>query len=244
MENSVRFAIFGDIHGNYEALDAVLNDCLSCEVDNYICLGDMVGYGANPDQCVERIRTIGALAVCGNHDHAVIGAQNLSYFNAHARDAVIWTAKQLSQESKNWIRSLSLVEHLPDFSVVHGSLHSPELFNYVQTIKDADYNFRQMDKPLLFLGHSHYPLAFFDTSPMTYTLDPVIPLDLSVKTVVNAGSVGQPRDEDPRACFVIYDSDAALVELRRVEYDIDSAANKIIEAGLPQTLALRLTLGK
>ncbi|MCD7896787.1 MAG: metallophosphatase family protein [Planctomycetaceae bacterium] len=240
----MRFAIFGDIHGNLEALEAVLAECGNHDVDQYLCLGDIVGYGANPNECVERIRSVGALAVCGNHDHAVIGAQNLNYFNAHARDAVIWTAKQLSTESKQWLRGLSLVEHLPDFSIVHGSLHSPELFNYVQTIKDADYNFRQMDRPLLFLGHSHYPLAFFDTAPMTYTLDPVIPLDLSVKTVVNAGSVGQPRDEDPRLCFVIYDDEASLVELLRVEYDIETAARKILEAGLPQTLALRLTLGK
>ncbi len=240
----MRFAIFGDIHGNYEALEAVLAECAGCNIDNYLCLGDIVGYGANPNECVEKIREIGALSVCGNHDHAVIGAQNLNYFNAHARDAVIWTAKQLSPESKQWLKGLSLVEHLPDFSIVHGSLHSPELFNYVQTIKDADYNFRQMDRPLLFLGHSHYPLAFFDTAPMTYTLDPVIPLDLSVKTVVNAGSVGQPRDEDPRSCFVVYDDATSLVELIRVEYDIETAARKIFEAGLPQTLALRLTLGK
>lgn len=240
----MRFAIFGDIHGNLEALEAVLAECAGCVIDAYLCLGDIVGYGANPESCVNRIRGIGALAVCGNHDHAVIGAQNLSYFNVHARDAVMWTSQQLSNESKSWLRSLSLVEHLPDFSIVHGSLHSPELFNYVQTIKDADYNFRQMDKPLLFLGHSHYPLAFFDTTPMTYTLDPIIPLDLSVKTVINVGSVGQPRDEDPRACFAIYDSGATLVELRRVEYDIEAAARKILDAGLPQTLALRLNLGK
>ena len=240
----MRFAIFGDIHGNLEALDSVLTDCTSCEVDQYLCLGDIVGYGANPDECVGRIRTLGALAVCGNHDHAVIGAQNLNYFNAHARDAVVWTAKRLTQDSKDWLRALSLVEHLPEFSIVHGSLHAPEMFNYVQTIKDADYNFRQMDKPLLFLGHSHYPLAFFDTSPMTYTLDPIIPLDLSVKTVVNVGSVGQPRDEDPRACYAIFDSEANIIELRRVEYDIESAAQKILNPGLPQTLALRLTMGK
>lgn len=240
----MRFAIFGDIHGNLEALDSVLEECDKCSIDHYLCLGDIVGYGANPEECVERVRSIGSLAVCGNHDHAVVGAQNLNYFNAHARDAVIWTSQHLSASSKSWLRSLSLVEHLPDFSIVHGSLHSPELFNYVQTIKDADYNFRQMDRPLLFLGHSHYPLAFFDTAPMTYTLDPVIPLDLSVKTVVNVGSVGQPRDEDPRSCFAIYDSEAGLIELRRVDYDIEATARKIIAAGLPQTLALRLTLGK
>ena len=240
----MRFAIFGDIHGNLEALDATLAECAKREIDCYLCLGDIVGYGANPNECVERIRAIGALSVCGNHDHAVVGAQNLNYFNSHAKDAVIWTAKQLSDGSKRWLKSLSLVEHLPNFSIVHGSLHFPELFNYVQTIKDADCNFRQMDRPLLFLGHSHYPLAFFDTVPMTYTLDPVIPLDHSIKTVVNAGSIGQPRDEDSRSCFVVYDDRASLIELLRVEYDIETASRKIVEAGLPQTLALRLTLGK
>jgi diadenosine tetraphosphatase ApaH/serine/threonine PP2A family protein phosphatase len=240
----VKFAVFGDIHGNLEALDAVLAECESREIDHYLCLGDIVGYGANPDECVERVRALGAPAVCGNHDHAVIGAQNLNYFNSHAKEAVIWTTGQLSESSKKWLKSLPLVQHLPDFSLVHGSLHSPEIFNYVQTIKDADYNFRQMDRPLLFLGHSHYPLAFFDTSPMTYTLDPTIPLDLSVKTVINVGSVGQPRDENPRSCFAIYDTEAAKVELIRVEYDVDAAAEKITAAGLPPTLALRLSVGK
>ncbi|MDR1534280.1 MAG: metallophosphatase family protein [Planctomycetota bacterium] len=240
----MKFAVLGDIHGNLEALDAVLAVCEASRVDCYLCLGDIVGYGANPNECVDRIREIGALVVCGNHDHAVIGAQNLSYFNSHAKEAVIWTARQLTDASKQWLKTLPLVQHLPDFSLVHGSLQSPELFNYVQTIKDADYNFRQMDRPLLFLGHSHYPLAFFDTNPMTYTLDPVIPLDFSIKTVINIGSVGQPRDENPRSCFAVYDTGASKVELIRVEYDIDTAADKIAAAGLPQTLALRLALGK
>lgn len=240
----MRFAVFGDIHGNLEALEAVLAECSRRSIDQYLCLGDIVGYGANPEDCVRRVREVGALCVCGNHDHAVIGAQDLSYFNVHARDAVIWTSKHLSDATKEWLKGLSLVEHLAGFSIVHGSLHSPELFNYVQTIKDADYNFRQMDRPLLFLGHSHYPLAFFDTAPMTYTLDPTIPLDPSVKTVVNVGSVGQPRDEDPRSCFAVYDDSKALVELIRVEYDIEKAADKILRAKLPQTLALRLSLGK
>jgi diadenosine tetraphosphatase ApaH/serine/threonine PP2A family protein phosphatase len=240
----VKIAIFGDIHGNLEALEAVLAECRSIGIDLYLCLGDVVGYGANPNECVELVRSLGALVVCGNHDHAVIGAQNLNYFNAHAKEAAIWTARQLSDDSKQWLKSLSLVAHLPDFSIIHGSLHSPELFNYVQTIKDADYNFRQMDTPLMFLGHSHYPLAFFDTTPMTYTLDPVIPLDPGIKTVINAGSVGQPRDENPRSCFAVYDTAAAKVELVRVEYDIDKAAEKILAAGLPQSLALRLSLGK
>jgi predicted phosphodiesterase len=240
----VRFAVIGDIHGNLEALEAVLSECESRDVDQFFCLGDIVGYGANPNECLKLIREIGALCVCGNHDHAVIGAQNLNYFNSHAREAVIWTARQLTDESKRWLKSLSLVQHLPDFSLVHGSLQSPELFNYVQTIKDAEYNFRQMDRPLLFLGHSHYPLACFDTSPMTYTLDPIIPLDLSVKTVINIGSVGQPRDENPCSCFAVYEVEECKVELVRVKYDVEKAAGKILAAGLPQTLAMRLPLGK
>ena len=240
----MRFAIFGDVHGNLESLEMVVDAARRLSVDTFVCLGDTVGYGANPNECVCLVRDIGALTVAGNHDHAVLGGQNLNYFNHHARDAILWTRNHLSDESRAWLAGLSLVEHLEAFSVVNGSLQSPEAFNYVQTLKDAELNFRLMETNLLFLGHSHYPLAFFHTTPPTYTVDPIIPLNPSLKTIVNVGSVGQPRDEDPRASFAVYDTVSGMVEIHRVEYQVERAVEKILRAGLPQALAMRLALGK
>jgi diadenosine tetraphosphatase ApaH/serine/threonine PP2A family protein phosphatase len=240
----LRFAIFGDIHGNLEALTTVFAAIENIGVDEYICMGDIVGYGANPEECINLVRGVGALTIAGNHDHAAIGCLDVAYFNQYAREAAYWTRDHLSDDSKKWLRDLPFTENLPQFSVVHGSLQAPELFNYVQTIKDAEFNFRLMDRPLLFLGHSHQPLAFFNTDPMTYTMDLEIPLDHEVKSIVNVGSVGQPRDEDPRSAFCIYDDEKSEAAIHRVEYDIETAAGKIIEAGLPQALALRLSLGK
>lgn len=240
----MRYAIFGDIHGNLEAMTAVREAMAGLAVDEYLCLGDVVGYGANPEECLRLVRELGALTIAGNHDHAAIGMLDITYFNQYAHDAALWTRGQLSEDSRAWLAERPFVAHLEGFSIVHGSLQAPELFNYVQTIKDAEFNFRLMDKPLLFLGHSHQPLAFFDTDPMTYTLEPQIPIDSAVKTIVNVGSIGQPRDEDPRAAFCVYDEEKGEATIHRVEYDIKAAADKIVAAGLPQALALRLSLGK
>ncbi|MBN2713179.1 MAG: metallophosphoesterase family protein [Planctomycetes bacterium] len=240
----MKFGIFGDIHGNLEALDVCVGKMKELGVDHYLCMGDIVGYGANPEECVQIVRDLNAITISGNHDHAVIGCLDIAYFNQYARQAAIWTREHLSDTSKDWLRTRSFVEHMDKFVIVHGSLQAPELFNYVQTVKDAELNFRIMDKNLMFLGHSHQPLAFFNTDPMTYTLDNVIPLDEDVKSIVNVGSVGQPRDEDPRSSFCVYDDEANEAVIYRMEYDIEKTAQKILDAGLPQALALRLSLGK
>jgi len=240
----MRFGIFGDVHGNLEALEAVLSAMKDLEVDEYLCLGDIVGYGANPEECVQRVRGLGALAIAGNHDHAAIGAQNLANFNRQARDAMLWTRDHISAGTRDWLRSLSLVECLDGFTIVHGSMHYPEAFNYVQTTRDAQHNFERMPQPLLFLGHSHFPFAFFNTDPMTYTLDEVVPVNPSLWTVVNVGSVGQPRDEDPRAGFTVYDNRTGEARLHRTSYPVDQTMEKIMKAGLPHESALRLEKGR
>lgn len=240
----MRYAFFGDIHGNLEALTEVLAAVDAVGVDELFCMGDIVGYGANPEECLQIIRDRGVRTVAGNHDHAAIGRLDISYFNQFARKAAIWTQQRLSDEAKAWIYELPLLIETERFTLVHGSLHAPELFNYVQTMRDAEYNFDACKTPLLFLGHSHQPLAFFNTQPMTYTLDEEIPVDTPVKMIVNVGSVGQPRDEDPRSCFAVYDSEEALVTLHRVAYDIETVVEKILRADLPEPLALRLRLGK
>ena len=240
----MRYGIFGDIHGNFDALQGALRTMEKEGVDEYVCLGDIVGYGAEPRECVDRIREMGCMCLAGNHDHAAIGKLDVDFFNLYAREAAVWTRANLPPEDRDFLANLGFVEHLPGFAVVHGSLHGPEMFNYISTIFDADLSFDALDKPLLFYGHTHIPLTFFDTKPMTYTMDAEIPVGDGTRTLVNVGSVGQPRDEDSRACFAIYDDTTGLVRITRVEYDVHKAAQKIIAAGLPEALAIRLEMGK
>lgn len=243
----MRYAFLGDIHGNTEALEAVLGVIHAESIDKIVCLGDVVGYGAEPVKCVELIRGLNCDVIAGNHDWAAVGKVSIDCFNAYAKAAALWTREQLSQEHKDWILSLPLVLTYPDCAVAHGTFHQPEAFNYIQTVFDAQQSFEALKKlgaRLGFLGHSHVPVGFFDTDPITYTLDGDIPLDEDLAIMVNAGSVGQPRDENNKASFAILDTTTRQVSVRRIEYDIDAAANKIRRAGLPEILAARLYQGK
>lgn len=240
----MRYALISDIHGNLEALTAVLAQIAQQSCARLLCLGDVIGYGANPEECAALIRDQADVCIMGNHEAAVGGTLSIDYFTPYARTAALWTRKNISDETLNWIQKLPLGGKMENFTLVHGSLFQPEMFNYVQTIADAEYNFTTMDTPILFLGHSHQPLAFFNTNPLTYTLGPHIEVNFQEKNIINIGSVGQPRDENPCAAFVVYDSETALAELHRVPYDVQSAAEKIINAGLPEALAIRLSAGR
>lgn len=240
----MRYGIFGDIHGNYDALETVLFHLERERVDQLICTGDVVGYGAEPRRCIQKIRELGCLCLAGNHDHAAINLLDIEFFNIYAKRAAQWTRAVLEEEEKRWLAGLPFVVHFAGFAVVHGSAHTPEIFNYIQAIFDAELSFKALDQQVLFYGHTHIPLTFFDTVPMTYTMDQDLQVDNNGKTLVNVGSVGQPRDEDPRAAFCIFDDEAWIAQIYRVEYDFRSAGRKIIDAGLPEALAIRLELGK
>lgn len=240
----MRYAIFGDIHGNFDALESVLKSIETESVDLMICTGDVVGYGAEPSRCIDALTKRHCLCLAGNHDHAASDKMEIEFFNIYAKQAAQWTRAQLSAQEKKYLAGLPFVFHFEEMSVVHASAHSPEVFNYIQTIFDAELSFECLDKPVLFYGHTHIPLAFFDTVPMTYTMDQEIQVNPDGKTLVNVGSVGQPRDEDARSSFAIYDTKTQMVNIRRVNYDVKSAGKKIINAGLPEALAIRLELGK
>jgi diadenosine tetraphosphatase ApaH/serine/threonine PP2A family protein phosphatase len=240
----LRYAIFGDIHGNYDALETVLEFLDGQAIDVYLCTGDIVGYGAEPSRCISAVQERCIVCLAGNHDHAACGKLDTEYFNIFARQVANWTYHNLSETERKWLADLPFICHFEDFTLAHGSAHSPEVFNYITTIFDAELSFECLDKPVLFYGHTHIPLAFFDTVPMTYTMDQEIVINQEGKTLVNVGSVGQPRDEDPRASFAIYDSDEDKVYLHRLPYDVRAAGRKIMEAGLPEALAIRLELGK
>ncbi|MCI0652046.1 MAG: metallophosphatase family protein [Planctomycetes bacterium] len=240
----VRYAIVSDVHGNKEALDAVIERIGTLDCDEIICLGDIVGYGAEPGYCVERIREISKVVVAGNHDYAALGKINIDYFNAHARRATLWTREKLTPEQLQYLNDLPLVVNMGSFTVVHGSLESPELFDYIQTSYDAFLTMQKMQNSLCFIGHSHVPIAFLLKDVITFSLEPEVLLAGLAKVIVNVGSVGQPRDNNPLASFAVYDVKEARVDIHRIPYDIEKSAEKILEAGLPEFLAERLMVGR
>jgi diadenosine tetraphosphatase ApaH/serine/threonine PP2A family protein phosphatase len=243
----MKYGILGDIHANLTALDTVLAALRRDGAEVFVSVGDVVGYGAAPRECISRLREIGAHVVLGNHDAAAIGRLDMIYFNQYAKEAVLWTQRVLTKDDRDWLGALPLTRHLDHCSVAHGTLHRPELFDYIQTTDDADPSLDIMPLPVCFVGHSHVPVTLLrlrdDPTRTAYTPDPEIDLGDVLRALVNVGSVGQPRDEDPRTAYALFDTDLNRVAIRRLEYDIDREAQRIRGAGLPRMLADRLYLG-
>jgi len=243
----MRYAVVGDIHSNWDAFDAVLKDMEGEDVGARVCVGDIVGYGADPGKCMGAVREQGFLCVAGNHDLAAIARLDVGYFNNHAREAVLWTRQHLSIANAEFIGGLDLTAVVDDLIVSHGTVQNPEQFGYIETVFAAQVSFHAMTTRIAFLGHSHVPIAFLESEgqdSVTYTQSTEIDLRHAPKAIVNVGSVGQPRDDDPRACYAVYDSDTQSVQLKRIEYDIERAQARIRKAGLPDVLAARLALGR
>ena len=240
----MKYALVSDIHANLEAFTACLKVIEEERCDKIVCLGDIVGYGANPRECIKMVREYGMATIAGNHDFACIGKTNINYFNSYAKESTLWTRKVTTEEDKEFLNSLPLVDYHDDFTVVHGTLYSPELFDYIQTTYDAYLSLQLLENQVCFLGHSHVPITFFQGEMISYTLHPEITLEDGVRALVNIGSIGQPRDDNPRASFAIYDTEARKIKVHRVEYDVETAAEKIRKAGLPAPLAERLKYGR
>ncbi len=241
----MRVALLADIHGNLEALLAVLDAVSRAEADVVLCLGDVVGYGAEPRECIEELRSRNICGVAGNHDFAVSGKCDLDYFNAEARESVLWTRSRLSGEDLEFLGGLPLVYEGPMFSAAHGSFAAPEAFDYVLTPLDARVSFGSLGRPWGFFGHSHIPVSFvLNGDEIRASEEDLISLPPGAAALVNVGSVGQPRDFDARACFALFDGEKGTVELVRVEYEVEKAAGKIVGAGLPARNAYRLYLGR
>jgi predicted phosphodiesterase len=242
----MRWGIFSDIHSNLEALEAVIKAYKSEGVDIYLCLGDIVGYGANPVECIQETRDIARITIAGNHDWAVAGLFSLEYFNAWARQAVLWTQERIDLANRNFLASLRIVSEFEDSTLVHGSLDKPEEFNYVTDFSEASRTFALMRKSICFLGHTHSGGVFIQDRDRSidYQKEVGFKLKSGYRYIVNVGSVGQPRDGDNRASFCIYDTQRKEVLIKRVSYDIKSAKAKILTSGLPQFLAARLSVGR
>jgi len=241
---SKKYAILGDIHSNWEALTAVLADAEAHGVDTYVCVGDVVGYNANPAECLEKIRSLCVAVVRGNHDHYVSHDECLEDFHPLAANVIDWTRRQLSREQIQYLKNLRLSRMVDGFTIVHSTLDMPEKWGYVIDALDADANFNYQTSSVCFHGHTHVPVVFERQGRVVRSSFTTFNTTLGRKCFVNTGSVGQPRDGDPRASYLIYEPSARRIDLRRIEYDIATTQRKIIEAGLPERLARRLEQGK
>ncbi|MBL7081280.1 MAG: metallophosphoesterase family protein [Candidatus Omnitrophica bacterium] len=242
----MRYAIFSDIHANLEATEALIKGLGLEAVDFNICLGDLVGYGANPNQCIQQIRDFANITIAGNHDWAAIDKFSIEYFNDWAAQAILWTKRQLSPENICYLQSLGLIYENDDLICVHGSLDQPQEFNYIFDFDQARQTFLLMPKTLCFIGHSHSAGIFIQTKEggIYYQHRTPLQLEQDSKYIINVGSVGQPRNGDKRVSFCIYDSQSKELILKRLDYDIATSQKKIISAGLPPMLAMRLSSGR
>lgn len=243
----MRTGIFSDVHGNLEALEAVLAAMAKEGVERYWCLGDVVGYCANPNECVARVRQVSEVVVIGNHDAACVGAEEIVNFNPHARDAVLWTMQHLTPENRDWLRRLPLTESREGVLLVHSSPFEPANWHYIHTrthVGEMAKGFTSTKANCAFVGHSHQPLIFVKKEEEFYRfLGDRLKLEDGSRYLINVGSAGQPRDGNPKASFVIYDPEAGEISVFRVPYDITATQRKIREAGLPSILADRLATG-
>jgi diadenosine tetraphosphatase ApaH/serine/threonine PP2A family protein phosphatase len=242
----MRYAIVADIHSNLAAFRAVLDDIkLKGEVAEIWCLGDVVGYGPDPHQCLQLLQQYRHICVAGNHDWAAIGKLDTSNFNPDAATACHWTARQLSPEDMHYLESLPLVIERDDFTIVHGSPMEP-IWEYLVSTTSAKQNFAHFQSQFCLVGHSHVPLVFkYDEGACLlsdFPADSVLTL-AEERLIINPGGVGQPRDGDPRASYAIYDSEAGTIYHYRVTYDIGATQSRMMEYGLPRCLAVRLSHG-
>src|SRR6266705_2340372 len=240
----MRFAIFSDVHANLEALEAVLADARARKCTRFVCLGDVVGYNASPGECVQRVRELDCPVVKGNHDEAASRLSPPGDFNEIAERAIAWTRDHLTDQDKEWLRGLALQTRVHDFTIVHATLDTPEQWGYVFNNLDAAASFTYQHTTVCFFGHTHVPMAFVRDDGVQRQRIDKLRIDPSKKYFINTGSVGQPRDADWRAAYCIYHIEGAVVEQRRVKYDLATAQKKIIDAGLPRLLAERLAIGR
>jgi diadenosine tetraphosphatase ApaH/serine/threonine PP2A family protein phosphatase len=227
----MRIAVVADVHSNLEAFQAVLAH--AGDVDELWSLGDIVGYGADPTACIALLHQYPHVAIAGNHDYAATGAIGTEDFNPYAAEAARWTSRQLTLEDQLWLSNLSAVHIEGEFTLVHGSLNDP-VWDYLISPDKARGHFEHQTTPYGLVGHSHLPRVYADGQTRLQEEEPA----------ANPGSVGQPRDGDPRAAYCLLDTDAKRLTFRRVEYDVELTQAKIRAVGLPDYLAQRLSEGR
>jgi diadenosine tetraphosphatase ApaH/serine/threonine PP2A family protein phosphatase len=232
----VRLAIISDIHSNLEALTTTFEFIDTHSVDEVVCLGDVVGYGANPNECLAIVRQRCTVILLGNHDAAAVDLSVANQFTMNARLSALWTHQVLDDESKEFLKTLPLTKARDDIFLTHASPYDPEEWNYIITDFDARDAFQSFVERICFVGHSHIPVMFSENGS-------AIAVTNRDRFIVNVGSVGQPRDGNPKLSFGIFDTQTWTYENIRAKYDVATAVEKIRKAGLPRALADRLVVG-
>ncbi|GAK60741.1 hypothetical protein U27_00639 [Candidatus Vecturithrix granuli] len=244
----MKYFIFSDIHGNLEALRVVLDQIADVLPDKVICLGDVVGYGPNPNECVELVAQNADLTIMGNHDHAVLGLTDIEYFNQYAKIAVLWTREMLTDENFSILESYPFQHSAGDILFVHSTPLYPERWEYIFNPLEGKYYLQHLQEDVCFIGHSHQPVFFEqdEKGHVIFDRKPEFSLRLreGCKYIVNVGSVGQARDGDPRTSFAIYDTEARRIEIRRLPYDFRITQKKMLDMHLPAFLIERLAHGR
>lgn len=245
-----RYAIISDIHANIEALEAVIADATAQHVDEFVCCGDVVGYNAAPAECIHRIRKLGCKVVKGNHDHYCSAPDvNLDDFQPNAASVIEWTRRNISEGDTAWLRELPFTANVMGVTFVHSTLDSPQHFRYAFDRLDAKDSFAYQKTRVCFHGHTHVP-CIFRRATSGAEVEKLIPVNGTLESgnyFINVGSVGQPRDGIPQACYLILTMTSVAnlaIEFRRVDYDIESAVRRIEAAGLPERLITRLYTGQ
>jgi len=240
----MKYAVISDVHANLDALLAVLKDIREKKIKKNIFLGDAVGYGPEPDECVDVLKTECSVMLAGNHDWAVLGLTEIEHFNPIAKEAILWAMEKISRETISILKTLSISKEIEDKKIllVHSTPKEPEKWHYLLTLWDAEINFHCFDNRICLLGHSHYPLIIerLPSGEMS-THRNSAKLSAENRYIVNVGSVGQPRDGDPRACYAIIDEE--FVNIYRVQYDVEKTQGKMRSYGLPEPLIERLKRG-
>ena len=245
----MRVAVITDIHSNLPALEAVLGRIDGTRVDEVWCLGDVVGYGAQPDECTATVRESCDVCLVGNHDLAVLGDLDISSFSAAAAEAAVWTRERIAESSTEFLRGLSAQGERETVGLYHASPRDP-VWEYVLSIEQAEECMEMQEQRVALIGHSHVALFFAEAEQeggrtvASQAGDGVIEHVAERKWLINPGSVGQPRDGDPRAAWLELDTESPGAVFHRLPYDIDRAAAAIVDKGLPQRLADRLYVGQ
>ncbi len=242
----MKLALISDIHSNLEALEAVLADIETRKVDKIVCLGDVVGYGPDPIACLELVESHCDIKLMGNHEFGVLGLLPLDTLNQYARHSMDWTTQKMTDREISIIAEYDIEAECEDCYLVHASPYEPDRWHYILSGQDAEAGFEKTQHKLAFFGHTHLPMIFSRgtdgrvRSQAGHDFDP----DEDSRYLVNVGSVGQPRDNDPRACYAIYDSVETAVTYRRITYDVRAAQTKMTVAELPSMLIERLSVGR
>jgi predicted phosphodiesterase len=241
----MRYAVFSDVHSNLEAFEVVIKDIEQKKIEDILFLGDIVGYGPDPNGCLDILVERCKVYLAGNHDWGVLGLTDVTYFNEYARHAIEWTRGVLTEKNREILKSFPVKKEIidDDILIVHSTPKEPEEWHYLLTLWDAEINFQYFDNKFCFLGHSHQPFIMEKyPSGEIVTYKETVRIKKNVRYIINAGSVGQPRDGDPRACYTIIDGQK--VEIVRIPYDIETVQEKMMKERLPLPLIERLSEGR